>query len=200
MFLEMDTEAYNLIKAICDYLEGLFFGFCIVTLIALLVYIFLRKKELNLFINYSVLVARNLAILYFALYTVSLLTYYTSKEFDVFNERAIGPYAWAYWFMLIRPLAFCAVLQLFWIKKIATKMRYVALVTFIVLIISLFSGSMFEKFVIITASYHRDYFMGNSQFNSDILIIIASYIIENSVVYSALVFLSWVIFKEKELE
>lgn len=196
----MDTQAYKIIRALCDYLEGLFFGFCIVTLLALLIYIFYKKRELRTFINYTVLVAKNLAIFYFVIYAISLCIYYTSKEFEFFEGRAVGPYAWAYWMMLLRPLVFCALLQLFWLKKIATKMRYVALITFLVLIVSLFSGSIFEKFVIITASYHRDVFMGESQFNTDILIIIVSYIIEKSVLFSALVFVSWAIFKNKKLE
>ena len=196
----MDTQAYKIIRALCDYLEGLFFGFCIVTLLALLIYIFYKKRELRTFINYTVLVAKNLAIFYFVIYAISLCIYYTSNEFEFFEGRAVGPYAWAYWMMLLRPLVFCALLQLFWLKKIATKMRYVALITFLVLIVSLFSGSIFEKFVIITASYNRDVFMGESQFNTAILIIIASYIIEKSVLFSALVFISWAIFKNKKLE
>lgn len=196
----MNTDAYKIIRSICDFLEGLFFGFSIVTLLALLIYLFFRKKTLKTFIHYAVLVARNLAIFYFIIYTASLVTYYTSKEFSFFNERATGPYALAYWFMLLRPLVFCALLQLFWLKKIATKMRNVLLITFLTVIVSLFSGSMFEKFVIITASYHRSSWMENSQFNSEILIIIASYIIENSILFCALVFVSWVVFKNKQLE
>lgn len=79
-------------------------------------------------------------------------------------------------------------------------MRYVAFTTFLVLVVFLFSRSIFEKFVIITAAYHSSYMMENSQFNTDILIIIASYIIENSIVFSALIFVSWVTFKNRNLE
>ena len=196
----MDSHIYKIIRGICDYLEGLFFGFCLVTLLVLFVFTFYKKRTLKLFINYSVHVAKNLAIFYFVLYTLSLRTYYTSKEFDFFIERALGPYAWAYWFMLIRPLVFCALLQFFWFKKIASKMRYVALITFLGLVVSLFSGSIFERFVIITAAYHSSYMMEDSQFNTDILIIIASYIIENSIVFSALIFVSWATFKNRKLK
>jgi hypothetical protein len=79
-------------------------------------------------------------------------------------------------------------------------MRYVALITFLVLVVSLFSGSIFERFVIITAAYHSTYMMEESQFNTDILIIIASYIIENSIVFSTLIFVSWATFKNRKLE
>jgi hypothetical protein len=197
----MDTPSYKIIRSICDFLDGLFFGFCIVTLLALVIFFFFRKKELQTFINYSIVIARNLAILFFVLYSITLITYYSSKEFDFFNERARGPYALGYWFMLLRPLVFCGLLQLFWIKKIATKMRYVALITFFVLIISLFSGSIFERFVIIFAAHNsRDFWTENSKYNKDIFILIASYIIEKSVLYSALVFVSWAIFKGKKLD
>lgn len=195
----MDSYFYNVIRAICDFLEGLFFGFCLLTLLSLLIYIFFKRKELRLFIHYAVLVAKNLAILYAVVYTVSLCIYYTSNEFDYFRERATGPYAWAYWFMLIRPLVFCLLLQLFWIEKIIRRLIYVFIVTLLVLIVSLFSASIFEKYVIIIASYSRDHFEDNSQLTSDIMIIIAAYIIENTILFSALVFISWFIFKHKKV-
>lgn len=113
----MDSQIYKIIRGICDYIEGLFFGFYLVTLLALFVFTFYKKRTLKLFINYSVHVAKNLAIFYFVLYTPSLRTNYTTKEFNFFNERASGPNAWTYWFMLIRPLVFCALLQFFWFKK-----------------------------------------------------------------------------------
>lgn len=84
----MDSHIYKIIRGICDYLEGLFFGFCLVTLLELFVFTFYKKRTLTLFINYSVHVAKNLAIFYFVLYTLSLRTYYTSKEFDFFNEKS----------------------------------------------------------------------------------------------------------------
>ncbi|WCO03216.1 hypothetical protein [Psychroserpens ponticola] len=196
----MDTQAYKIIRAICEFLEGLFFGFGIVTILALVVFVFFKKKELKIFIEYAVFVSRNLAIFYMVIYTVSLGFYYASKEFDFFSERATGPYAWAYWLMLIRPIVFCGLLQFFWLKRIANKMLNIFSITFLVFIVSLFSGSMFEKLVIINASYHRDYMMETNQFNTDIIIIIASYIIENSILFSALVFVSWAIFKNRKLD
>ena len=196
----MNTEAYKIIRSICDFLDGLFFGFCMVTLVALLVYIVLKKKELKTIICFSVLVAKNLAIFYFIIYTVSLITYCSSKEFEFFQGRAVGPYAWAYWMMLLRPIILCGLLQLFWLKKIEIKMRYISVVTFLVLLTSLFSGSHLEQFVIMIASYHRDYLPSDYTMNTSILLNIIIYIVENSILFSALVFVSWAVFKNKHLE
>jgi len=196
----MDTQFYKVIRVICEYLEGLFFGFCIVTLLALLVYAFLKKEELKTFINYSILVAKNLAIFYFVVYTISLITSYISKEFYIFSGRATGPYAWAYWMMLLRPIVFCSLLQLFWNKKIVSKMRYVALIISLVLIMLLCSGVILEKFIIITTSYHRDYLPSDYSFNSNIILSIILYVFKFGILFNALVFVSWVIGKESKFK
>ncbi len=67
----------------------------------------------------------------------------------VFINRAMGPYAWAYWTMLT-----CNVLvpQLLWIKKIR---RSPILMYPIVLLVNV--GMWFERFVIIVTSLHRDF-------------------------------------------
>ncbi|WP_040281804.1 hypothetical protein [Psychroserpens damuponensis] len=196
----MDTQAYKIINSISNFLEGLVFGFCIVTLLAVLVYVFYKKTKLRTFITYSVLVAKNLAIFYGVVYTLSLIIYYTSKEFDVFSQRATGPYAWAYWLMLLRPLVCCALLQLFWIKKMRKTLKYITLITFLVLIVSLFSGTIIERFVIITASIHRDTFAESTLSETNVLLLILLYIIEKTVLFSALVFVSWAIYKNKKLD
>lgn len=196
----MDTEFYRIITAIGQFLEGLFFGFCIVTLFALIVFVFNKNKTLQSFIKYSVLVARNLAIFYFVIYAISLYIYYSSKEFELFSERAVGPYAWAYWIMLLRPLVFCGLLQLFWIRKLKTKNRFIGLITLSVLIVSLFSGPLIEKFIIITTSFHRDYLPSNYSMNTSIFLSVLVYTVKNICLFSALVFVSWAIFKNKKLE
>lgn len=67
----------------------------------------------------------------------------------VFINRAAGPYAWAYWTMII-----CNVVvpQLLWIKKIR---RTVWMMYPIVLLVNV--GMWFERFVIVITSLHRDY-------------------------------------------
>ena len=94
----MDTEVYKINRILCDFLDGLFFGFGFVTLLVLSVYLLFKNEELKIFIYQSILVAKYLAIFYFIIYLSSLTIYYSSNEFDFFNIRATGPYAWAYWY------------------------------------------------------------------------------------------------------
>ena len=66
-----------------------------------------------------------------------------------FVNRAVGPYAWAYWTMI-----FCNVVspQLFWIKKCRTSIPILFTLSIVVNI-----GMWFERFVIIVTSLHRDF-------------------------------------------
>jgi len=72
-----------------------------------------------------------------------------AAERFVFLNRAMGPYAWAYWIMI-----FCNVAapQLLWFKKIR---RSVLLMYPVVLLVNV--GMWFERFVIVVTSLHRDY-------------------------------------------
>jgi molybdopterin-containing oxidoreductase family membrane subunit len=66
-----------------------------------------------------------------------------------FLNRALGPYAWAYWIMVA-----CNVLvpQLFWIRKIRRTALFIYPIVILVNV-----GMWFERFVIITTSLHRDF-------------------------------------------
>ncbi len=66
-----------------------------------------------------------------------------------FMNRALGPFAWAYWIMVS-----CNVIspQLFWFKKVRENFAAVFVITIFVNI-----GMWFERFVIIVTSLHRDY-------------------------------------------
>ncbi len=66
-----------------------------------------------------------------------------------FINRALGPYAWAYWTM-----ALCNVLspQIFWFKKMRTSIPVMMVVAILVNI-----GMWFERFVIVITSLSRDY-------------------------------------------
>ena len=70
-------------------------------------------------------------------------------ELYAFQNRAFGPYWWAYWTMIT-----CNVISphLFWFKWCRTRMWFVFLVSIVVNI-----GMWFERFVIIVTSLHRDY-------------------------------------------
>ncbi|MCH7472525.1 polysulfide reductase NrfD, partial [bacterium] len=70
-------------------------------------------------------------------------------EFFGFSNRALGPYAWAYWTMI-----FCNVvsIQLFWFKKMRTN-----LVVMFCVAICVDVGMWFERFVIVISSLSADF-------------------------------------------
>ncbi len=70
-------------------------------------------------------------------------------EFFTFLNRALGPYAWAYWIMVT-----CNVIspQVFWFKKARTSIPILFVVSIVINI-----GMWFERFVIIVTSLHRDF-------------------------------------------
>lgn len=75
-----------------------------------------------------------------------------------FQNRAFGPYAWAYWIMIS-----CNVItpQLFWKKSIRTNVVLVWILSIFVNI-----GMWFERFVIVVTSLHRDYIPANWSYYS----------------------------------
>jgi len=70
------------------------------------------------------------------------------EQFTIAN-RAMGPYAWAFWLMV-----FCNVVapQLFWFKKWRTTPALMIIVAVLVNV-----GMWFERFVIIVTSLSRDF-------------------------------------------
>jgi Ni/Fe-hydrogenase subunit HybB-like protein len=70
-------------------------------------------------------------------------------EAFVFANRALGPFAWAYWIMVT-----CNVVvpQLFWSGRLRRSLPVVFAVSLLVNV-----GMWFERFVIIVTSLHRDY-------------------------------------------
>jgi len=83
--------------------------------------------------------------------TEFFIAWYSGNPYEqfVFMNRALGPFAWAYWIMVS-----CNVLtpQLLWFNKVRSNLM-------IVFILSLFInvGMWFERFVIIVTSLHRDF-------------------------------------------
>jgi hypothetical protein len=71
------------------------------------------------------------------------------EQYVFFVSCATGPYAWAYWSMIL-----CNVIspQLFWSKKLRTSIPVTFVVSIFVNI-----GMWFERFVIIVTSLHRDF-------------------------------------------
>jgi molybdopterin-containing oxidoreductase family membrane subunit len=71
------------------------------------------------------------------------------EKFVFFENRAFGPYKWAYWSMVT-----CNVIipQAFWFKKVRTSIPAMFAISIVVNI-----GMWFERFVIIVTSLHREY-------------------------------------------
>ncbi|MCP4200841.1 MAG: polysulfide reductase NrfD, partial [bacterium] len=83
--------------------------------------------------------------------TEFFIAWYSGNEFEhfAFMNRALGPYAWAYWTMVS-----CNVLvpQFFWFSKIRRNLLVVWILSIFINI-----GMWFERFVIIVTSLHRDF-------------------------------------------
>ncbi len=83
--------------------------------------------------------------------TELFMSWYSGVIYEryAFYNRALGPYAWAYWTMMT-----CNVIspQLLWIRKLR---RNVIFTFFLSIFINI--GMWFERFVIIVTSLHRDY-------------------------------------------
>ncbi len=79
------------------------------------------------------------------------IAWYSGNPFErfVFLNRALGPYAWAYWIMVS-----CNVIvpQVFWFKKFRRTIPLLFIVSIFVNI-----GMWFERFVIIVTGLHRDF-------------------------------------------
>jgi Ni/Fe-hydrogenase subunit HybB-like protein len=79
------------------------------------------------------------------------IAWYSGNQFEsfVFINRALGPYAWAYWTMVT-----CNVIlpQLFWIRKVRRSIPFMFALGIIVNI-----GMWFERFVIVVTSLSRDF-------------------------------------------
>jgi Ni/Fe-hydrogenase subunit HybB-like protein len=79
------------------------------------------------------------------------ISWYSGNQFERFVviNRALGPYAWAFWVMVS-----CNVLapQLFWIRKIRRSIPAMFVIGVLVNV-----GMWFERFVIIITSLHRDF-------------------------------------------
>lgn len=87
----------------------------------------------------------------YAYATEFFIAWYSGNPHErfAFLNRALGPYAWAYWTMIS-----CNVLapQLFWAKKLRTNLVVTMCVAMCVNV-----GMWFERFVIIVTSLHRDF-------------------------------------------
>jgi len=79
------------------------------------------------------------------------IAWFSGNPFEqfAFLNRALGPYAWAYWIMVS-----CNVIspQVFWLKRARTSIPVLFVVSILVNV-----GMWFERFVIVVTSLHRDF-------------------------------------------
>ncbi len=76
---------------------------------------------------------------------------YSGNQYEqfVFMNRALGPFAFGYWIML---LCNVGVPQLLWLAKVRARLGLVFAISILINV-----GMWFERFVIIVTSLHRDY-------------------------------------------
>jgi len=83
--------------------------------------------------------------------TEFFIAWYSGNDFErfVFVNRALGPYAWAYWVMVT-----CNVVvpQFFWSRRLRENLGVVFALSLLINV-----GMWFERFVIIVTSLHRDF-------------------------------------------
>jgi molybdopterin-containing oxidoreductase family membrane subunit len=79
------------------------------------------------------------------------MAWYSGSQFErfVFLNRALGPYAWAYWTMVSCNVIF---VQGFWFKKIRTSVPVMFVIGILVNV-----GMWIERYVIIVTSLSRDF-------------------------------------------
>ncbi|MGJ8594105.1 MAG: hypothetical protein ACSHXF_16260 [Aquaticitalea sp.] len=178
------------------------YGLSVFLVVILLMFKSEHLKSFNLqFLNLSTLVVRLVGMFYVIYYSISLTIYLSSTEVALFNSRASGNYAWAYWFMLLRPFLLCGLIQLLWIKKIRKSIVFLLFLTFIILILALSTGPNMERFIILMASVHRDYSETDWELKVSVLTLLLSFflfVLKSSVLFSSLVFGYWFLFKRVE--
>jgi Ni/Fe-hydrogenase subunit HybB-like protein len=133
---------------------AIFSGFAMVATLIIIMRKMFRLQHLitdnHLELMNKIVIATSMMVGY--AYSMELFTaWYSGAVYErfAFMNRALGPYAWAYWTMVS-----CNVIvpQFLWIKKIR---RSALLMYPIVLLINV--GMWFERFVIVVTSLHRDY-------------------------------------------
>lgn len=109
----------------------------------------------------------------FAYITEFFVAWYSGVEYEqyAFLNRAFGPYAWAYWTMMICNLVFP---QVFWVKRFRRSIPIMFAIS-----ITTNIGMWFERFVITVTSLHRDFLPSSWDYYSptmwDVLLFVGSF-------------------------
>jgi molybdopterin-containing oxidoreductase family membrane subunit len=133
---------------------AVFSGFAMVLTLMIIARKTLRLEEyitLNHIENMTKVIIVTGGIVTLSYATEFFMAWYSGNGYEqfVFLNRALGPFAWAYWIMvgcnLITP-------QFFWFRSIRRNVAAVFILSIFVNI-----GMWFERFVIIVTSLHRDF-------------------------------------------
>ena len=102
--------------------------------------------------------------------TEFFIAWYSGNPYEqfVFLNRAMGPYAWAYWTMVSCNVIFP---QLFWFKRVRTSIPAMFVISILVNV-----GMWFERFVIVTTSLHRDFLPSSWGYFSPTIIDVLTYV------------------------
>lgn len=153
--------SYSFIRIIDLFLEGINFGFGIS---AFFVFLFTRIDRSRLkdikekFWENAIGVVR-IAGIFYTLFFIFLIARNPERLYDSLTD---SEYAGITIFMLFRSLLVIVLSQLLWYKSIwqhNLKRSSIALGLFI---LSLFSNYIIERLIIITTSFHRDYWQSGS--------------------------------------
>jgi len=81
----------------------------------------------------------------------AFFAYYSGNTYEWFmmKNRALGPYAWAYWTLIATNIL---TPQVLWIRQVRLKPALLFVVSLVILF-----GMWMERFVIIITSLHRDF-------------------------------------------
>jgi molybdopterin-containing oxidoreductase family membrane subunit len=110
-----------------------------------------RLVTLRHFDNMAKVMLLTGSIVGYAYATEMFVAWYSGNPYELFTfrNRALGPYAWAYWIMVA-----CNVVapQLFWSKRVRTSIPALFALSIVVNI-----GMWLERFVIVVTTLHRDF-------------------------------------------
>ena len=97
----------------------------------------------------KVMLATGLIVAYGYLMEAFIGWYASGYEWFMMRNRALGPYAWAYWMLILCNIV---IPQLLWSKRIRENMILLFLISIVVN-----TGMWLERFVIIVTSLYRDF-------------------------------------------
>lgn len=153
--------SYSFIRVIDQILEGIIFGFGVS---AFFVFLFTqidrsRLKEIKgKFWTNAIGVVRITGIFY-AVFFIFLIARNPER---LYNSLIDSEYAGITIFMIVRSLLIIALSQLLWYKKVWQNKLKRSLIAVGLFILSLFSNYIIERIVIITTSFHRDYWQSEN--------------------------------------